>query len=106
MKSFNRIWMAAVLGTTLTAVSLNAATINQRRVWQQERITGGVANGRLTAGETARLENREAFLNHEIRTDKALNGGHLSPAERVQVQRQQNWISGSIYVDKHNGWVR
>jgi len=78
------------------------ATVNQRRENQQDRIANGVQSGQLTAGETKRLESREANVNREIKAGRAANGGTLTPAERRQVNRQQNRISRSIYADKHN----
>ena len=77
-------------------------SVNDRREDQQQRIANGVQSGQLTAGETKRLESREANLNHEIKTDRQANGGKLTPQERQQVNRQQNNLSHSIYNDKHN----
>jgi hypothetical protein len=102
MRSFKRIWMAAALGTALTAAGMNAETINQRRENQQDRIAQGVKSGSLTAGETARLETKEARLNREIRDDREDHNGHLTKAERAQVNRQQNKLSRQIYRAKHN----
>jgi hypothetical protein len=102
MRGFNRIWMAAALGTALTAAGMNAETINQRRENQQDRIAQGVKSGSLTAGETARLETKEARLNREIRDDREDHNGHLTKAERAQVNRQQNKLSRQIYRAKHN----
>jgi len=106
MKSFNRIWVAAVFGAALTVVSVNAQTINERRENQQDRIAQGVNSGQLTAGETSRLEGREAGLNREIHNDRVMNNGHLTAGERAQVNRQQNRLSRQIYRDKHNGRVQ
>jgi hypothetical protein len=82
----------------------NAAmdSVNGRRFNQQGRIANGVSSGQLTAGETKRLEGREAGLNNEIHNDRAANGGRLTPQERQQVNGQQNNLSKSIYNDKHN----
>jgi hypothetical protein len=77
-------------------------SVNDRREDQQQRIANGVQSGQLTAGETKRLEAREASLNHEIKADRQANGGKLTPQERRQVNRQQNNLSRSIYADKHN----
>jgi hypothetical protein len=77
-------------------------SVNDRREDQQQRIANGVQSGQLTAGETKRLEAREARINHEIKTDRQANGGKLTPQERRQVNRQQNRLSRSIYADKHN----
>ena len=77
-------------------------SVNDRREDQQKRIANGVQSGQLTAGETKRLETREANLNREIKNDRQANGGTLTPQERRQVNRQQNNLSRSIYNDKHN----
>jgi hypothetical protein len=101
MRGFNRIWMAAVLGTALTAMT-NAQTINQRRENQQDRIAQGIKSGSLSAGEAARLETKEARLNRQIHDDREDHNGHLTNAERAQVNRQQNKLSRQIYHAKHN----
>ena len=77
--------------------------VGKRAENQQDRIAQGIRSGQLTAGETARLEGHEAGINHEIHNDRAANGGHLTAAEKAQVNRQQNRQSGRIYRDKHNG---
>lgn len=77
--------------------------VGQRQRNQQERIAQGIKSGQLTAGETAHLEGREAAVNHEVRSDRAANGGKLTAQERAQVNRQQNRTSGAIYRKKHNG---
>jgi hypothetical protein len=77
-------------------------TVAQRKENQQDRIAQGVQSGQLTAGETANLETKEAAINRETRADRAANGGKLTPAERQQINRQQNQVSRQIYQDKHN----
>ncbi len=78
-------------------------SVNGRRFDQQGRIANGVGSGRLTAGETRNLENRQANLNGQVRSERQANGGYLTPQQRQQVNRQQNNLSQSIYADKHNG---
>ena len=66
----------------------NAATQNtdpksevgKRAENQQDRIAQGVKSGQLTAGEAANLEKDEAKINHEVRNDRAANGGKLTAA--------------------------
>ena len=77
--------------------------VGQRQRNQQERIAQGVKSGQLTPKETAHLEGRESAINHEVKNDRAANGGHLTPAEHRQVNRQQNRTSNAIYRKKHNG---
>jgi hypothetical protein len=76
--------------------------IQDRKENQQDRIAQGVKSGELTPRETANLENKEAAINHETRTDREANGGKLTPAEKAKVNRQQNRMSHQIYRDKHN----
>lgn len=75
--------------------------VGQRQENQQDRIANGIKSGKLNAGQTARLENHEAGINKEVRTDRAQNGGHLSGSEKRQVNRQQNRMSRKIYRAKH-----
>ena len=72
------------------------------RSHQQQRIAQGVKSGTLTAGQTAKLETKEAAVNREVRTDRAANGGKLTAGEKAQVNRQQNKLSKQIYKDKHS----
>jgi hypothetical protein len=101
MKRFNRLWMGAALGAVMT-FGVSAQTINQRRENQQDRIAAGIANGKLAAGQAARLETRESRLNHEIGRDRQINGGYLTPGQRALINRQQNRLSNQIYRDKHD----
>jgi hypothetical protein len=80
--------------------------VGKRAENQQDRIAQGVKSGQLTAGETARLEGREAKINKEVHNDRVANGGKLTSAERRQVNRQDNRTSRAIYRKKHNGRVQ
>jgi len=77
-------------------------TVEQRKENQQDHIANGVQSGQLTAGETAKLEKKEAAINQETAADRAANGGKLTPSEKKQINRQQNRTSRQIYADKHN----
>ena len=77
-------------------------TVAQRKENQQDRIAQGVKSGQLTAGETSKLETKEAAINGETRADRVANGGKLTQAEKQQVNKQQNQMSKQIYQDKHN----
>jgi hypothetical protein len=97
----------ATIAAAFFAASLPAdQKIAARKENQQDRIAQGVKSGQLTAGETARLETKEARVNKEIRTDRAANGGKLTGAEKAQVNHQQNKMSRAIYKDKHNSAVQ
>jgi hypothetical protein len=88
-------------GTT-TSAPAPKPTIAQRKENQQDRIANGVQSGQLTAGETSKLETKEAAINGETRADRAANGGKLTTAEKQQINKQQNQVSKRIYNDKHN----
>lgn len=88
-------------GTT-TSAPAPKPTIAQRKENQQDRIANGVQSGQLTAGETSKLETKEAAINGETRADRAANGGKLTGAEKQQINQQQNQLSKQIYNDKHN----
>jgi hypothetical protein len=107
MKFGKQAFFAAMLAIlAVPAISQTAPTINQRQRNQQKRIAQGVKSGQLTPAETANLERREAAIHNEVKTERAANGGHLTPAERRQVTRQQNRTSRAIYRKKHNARVQ
>jgi hypothetical protein len=101
MKRFTINSLAGIFVLAIT-VTLNAATVNQRRENQQDRIAQGVKSGQLTAHETASLERKESGVNRQIRNDRRHDDGHLTNGEKVQVNREQNRLSHDIYRDKHN----
>ena len=77
-------------------------TIQQRKENQQDRIANGIQNGQLTAGETKKLETKEANVNKEEHSMRAADNGKLTAADRAKLQKQQNQMSNQIYKDKHN----
>src|SRR5882762_3124373 len=81
---------AATPATTATPGAKLKPSVAQRKENQQERIAEGVKSGQLTAGETYKLETKEAAINGETKADRAANGGKLTPAEKAKVTRQQN----------------
>jgi len=93
--------MGTMLFATATAMFAENE-VNERQERQQQRIGNGVANGSMTAHETAKVERQESAIHHEVRTDRQANGGKLTAQERAQVNRQQNHESREIYRDKHN----
>ncbi|HTV59473.1 MAG TPA: hypothetical protein VMJ93_11440 [Verrucomicrobiae bacterium] len=77
-------------------------SVAQRKDNQQDRIANGVQSGQLTSGETKNLESKEAGLNHEERTMRSEDDGHLTSADKAALNQRQNHISNQIYQDKHN----
>src|ERR1700733_15849954 len=97
---------AAMIAQTTPTPGAHDYNINQRKVDQQDRIANGVKNGKLTAGQTARLEHQEAGINREERGMRAQDNGHLTKQDRRTIHAQQNQESRRIYRDKHNAAVR
>jgi hypothetical protein len=77
--------------------------VGQRRENQQDRIANGIRNGSMSAGETARTENREQGINEQIHADRSANGGKLNAQQHAQINHEQNGASRQIYRQKHNG---
>ncbi len=80
--------------------------LNDRRVDQRDRIAQGIKSGQMTAGETAKVENREVHTNQTEAAMKGANGGKLTGADKQQLNHQYNKTSKTIYQDKHNNKTR
>jgi hypothetical protein len=81
----NVILNSALAMVMATAAFAQKSEVGRRAENQQDRIAQGVKSGALTPKETAKLETKEAAVNHEIRTDRKANGGKLTAAEKKQV---------------------
>jgi len=97
-----KIMIKALLVVSALSSLAMAGEVDRRETRQQERIGQGVESGQLTPGETARLENQEKRIDNQVKAERAANGGHLTAAERRQVNREQNRESRRIYAAKHN----
>jgi hypothetical protein len=100
MKTLTGIAIATVLCAAASWAQSNE--VGQRHENQQDRVAQGVKSGSLTAGETANIESKESAIHQEVKTDRSLNGGHLTNQEKQIVNGQQNQLSKQIYTDKHN----
>jgi hypothetical protein len=89
-------------GSSSTGSSTTQPTVQHRKKNQQDRIADGIQSGQLTAGETKKLETKEASVNKEEAGMRASNNGKLTSADRTKLQNQQNHLSKQIYTDKHN----
>ena len=89
-------------GSSSTGSSTTQPTVQHRKKNQQDRIANGIQSGQLTAGETKKLETKEASVNKEEAGMRASNNGKLTSADHTKLQNQQNRLSKQIYTDKHN----
>jgi uncharacterized phage infection (PIP) family protein YhgE len=108
-------WLRNSLGATLVVILIfitdvaqaggrhpRVHQVNARFENQQDRIAAGVKSGQLTAKEAATLETKEAALKSEERTFRLENNGHLTKAEQITLNKQENNLSHQIYNQKHD----
>ena len=103
--TIKRLLMYGAAFVTLCApatLAQTGKTIQQRKVNQQDRIAQGVKSGRLTPGETGKLERQQRSINREERHMRRADNGHLTAADRRALNRRQNRASRNIYRKKHN----
>jgi hypothetical protein len=98
--------LALFMAASFLMAQAPKSEVGKRAENQQDRIAQGVKSGQMTAGETARIEKKEAAVNNEIRADRKANGGKLDASEKKDINRQQNKMSRQIYREKHNGNVQ
>jgi hypothetical protein len=75
--------------------------VNRREGSQQQRIGNGIKSGKLNPQQASNLEKREARVQNREQKDMAAHNGHLTKREQRGINRQQNRIGKSIYMDKH-----
>jgi len=91
--------VAAFTAATLPSLA-QAGEVHNRIERQQMRINQGVRSGQLTRGEYQRDDARLDRIQAQRRRD--LRDGHLSSAEKTQLNRELNRNSDDIYFTKHN----
>jgi hypothetical protein len=77
---------------------------DNRQTRQEQRIDQGVASGRLTPAETARLEGQQTRLAHaESRVE---SDGVVTRKEAIHLEKRQDKASRNIYRQKHDARPR
>ena len=74
--------------------------VNARLANEAARISEGIRDGSLTAGEAARLEREQARLSRE--EQRFLSDGNLSPREKRKRMRDENRASRRIWRERHD----
>ena len=94
--------LLASLILAVTSASSFAGTpwINARQNAQANRISNGVASGRLTPPETMKLVQGQAHVQNLENQAKA--DGVVTPFERLRIHTAQNVQSARIFIKKHN----
>jgi hypothetical protein len=109
----------SLIALSLVAVSIGAAAqtpspkpapagieqrFDNRQTRQEQRIDQGVASGRLTPAETARLEGQQTRLAHaESRVE---SDGVVTRKEAIHLEKRQDKASRNIYRQKHDARPR
>ncbi len=111
MKDPKTVAVIALLGAGLLATSASAQSwganhprrveANGRLATQNARIRNGVASGRLDLAQAHQLHADDRSIRGEERADAAVHGGHITRAEKGQINRQENANSRAIYGEKH-----
>jgi hypothetical protein len=101
---FGKLLLGALATSIVVAGALpaRAGEVGSRVENQQDRINQGVRSGQLTYGEYRHVDGNLDRINAQRRADLRANGGHLTAAERAQLNRELNRNSDLIYFDKHN----
>lgn len=72
------------------------AEVNGRLANQNARVDNKVADGKMSPGEGAKIHAQDHAIRREERRDAAANGGHLTKAEQVHINHQENHVSREI----------
>ena len=76
------------------------AEINNRLENQDRRINRGVRDGELSPREAQQLHAEDQGIRNQERQDAEANHGHLTGAERRQLNREENSESRQIHHDE------
>jgi hypothetical protein len=75
--------------------------IDQRQIWQEQRIQQGLRQGDLTRREYQALEAEQARIRELERRARA--DGRIDPYEAARIRRAQDEASRHIYLERHDG---
>ena len=75
--------------------------VSQRRQNQQDRIANGIQSGKLSAGQTSKIDGKEVGINKQDASDRKENGGNLTGNQKQSLNNQLNKTSGDIAKDKN-----
>jgi hypothetical protein len=77
------------------------AEVNHRLHNQNERIKEGLKSGKLTPQQAKQLHQEDKQIHQEERQDASQDGGHITAAEKQQLNQQENAVSKQIFQEKH-----
>ena len=74
--------------------------VNSREQTQQNRIANGIQSGKLSPGQTAKIEKQENHIVKQEKKDMTKHNGHLTKGEQAKLNRELNHTSREIHSDK------
>jgi hypothetical protein len=93
---------AVSLGLALAPLAASAGEVNNRIHNENARIDGGVRDGQLTRNEYDHLDYSLDRIEAQRRADLRRDDGHLTFAQREQLNREESNLSRNIYFDNHD----
>jgi hypothetical protein len=72
--------------------------VNDRLANQNRRIDHKVRDGQMSRGEARRLHRDDRNIRTEERDMARADGGHITRADQVALNQQENWTSHQIYT--------
>ncbi len=75
--------------------------VNQRVRRQDRRINQGLRHGQLNANQANQLRAEDQSIHNQEIQDAEGDHGHITGAERRQLNREENAESRQIYQDRH-----
>jgi hypothetical protein len=90
------VFTAVITAGMLLPVWGQTPEVGRRQKRQQARIAQGTKSGKLTPGQTARMEHKEGQIHGEVKQMRAANGGKLTARDKRKVNRQENRMSRHI----------
>ncbi len=75
--------------------------INHRLRNQNRRINQGIRHDQLNGAEANQLHAEDRSIYNQERQDARGDNGHLTGAERHQINQEENAESRQIYQDRH-----
>lgn len=96
--------VALALGFTVSTPAL-AARADRRQVKQEARIVEGVKSSELTAPEAVRLQAQHNAIDRQVERARA-DDGKLDAGERARIEKKQDRLNRRIVKQKHDAQQR
>lgn len=93
--------MGSVDGASAAPAHPRRAEVNHRLNVQNARINRNLAKGNITPAEAAQLHSEVQSIRVQEHQDAAQHGGHITKAEKHQLNQEENAVSRQIRQTAH-----